>query len=196
MKKKVSETEFKSMMAHYGLWARKFRDVWACQYCHMLQYKSDAMPDYMIVREGQSYLVEVKQSNTYWNFSDTEGSGIRDIQRRTMDEWEEEHNPCWLFLVLGAGRVPRGRSAWLIPWNTWKDIQNKLGAYNQRTLGRETKRNVGALELLSEWNVVWSKTYRGWTIPENHIFWDTTGGFIKNDRPVKKGDAIQPVLIT
>ncbi len=63
MKKKASEAEFKRMMSHYNICARKFRDVWFYQYSHRQQYKSDALPDYMIVRSGQSYFVEVKQSN-------------------------------------------------------------------------------------------------------------------------------------
>ncbi len=111
MKKKVSDAAFKRIMPHYDVLARMFRDVWFCQFCHRPQYKSDALPDYMIVRSGQSYLVVVKQSNEHLSFADRDGAGIRDIQRRTMDAWEEEHNPYWLFIVLCAGRVPDGHSA-------------------------------------------------------------------------------------
>lgn len=126
MKKKASEAEFKRIMSHYDACARKFRDVCTCQFCHRLQFKSDALPDYMIVRDGQSYLVEVKQSNEHWSFTDRDGIGIRDIQRRTMDAWEEEHNPCWLLLVLGAGRVPDGHSEWVLSWSEWKKIERRL----------------------------------------------------------------------
>ena len=89
MKKKESKAEFKCMMSHFNVLARKFCDVWFCQYSHRQQYKSDALPDHMIVRCGQSYFVEVKQSNEHWNFASRNGAGIRDIQRRTLDEWEK-----------------------------------------------------------------------------------------------------------
>jgi len=125
MKKKASKAEFKRIMPHHDVLARKFHDVWACQFCHRLQYKSDALPDYMIVRSDQSYLVEVKQSNEHWSFADKDSAAIRDIQRQTMDAWEEEHNPYWLFLVLGAGRVPDGHSEWVLSWSEWKKIERR-----------------------------------------------------------------------
>ena len=70
---------------------------------------------------------------------------------------KRDHNPCWLFLILGAGRVPYGHSAWLMPWSEWKKIERRLIESNQKPLRRETKQNIGALELLYNWNVVFSK---------------------------------------
>jgi len=174
MHSKQSEEEFRTMMKRHGIWWHKFKDLWFCKFCHREQYKDDSMPDYMVVLDGNAYLVECKQSERYWNFADEKGAGIRTIQRQALDQWEAEHNFCFLFIVLGDGRAPKYRSAWLIPWMKWKPIEKELAEQGQRSLLRETKRNKGALELLKEWQVTWEEG--GWTIPEGHDFWRLTGG--------------------
>ena len=126
MRRKQSEQEFRNLMKRCGIWWHKYRDVIFCRFCGQQQWKDSELPDFMIVWQGRAYLVECKQANAAWHFTDAKGSGIREIQRRELDRWEAEHNPCFLFLTLGAGRVPAARSAWLIPWKDWKDLEASL----------------------------------------------------------------------
>ena len=104
---------------------------------------------------------------------------MREIQRRELDRWEAEHNPCFLFLTLGAGRAPSARSAWLIPWQDWKDIEAALVLKRQSSLSRESRRNPGALDLLRPWELGWSRG--GWSIPAGHPFRHILGGALGAD---------------
>lgn len=179
MKKKVSENEFKDMVKCHGFDWHKYPDAHYCPFCGMLEWKSDKMPDFEIVSHGRKTLVEVKQSSKdgYWNFSNEE-AGIRDIQRNELDRYEKKHGiPTWLFVVLGTGRAPKGRSAWLIPWKDYKQIEKELLAKGQRSIARDTKRNIGGLEAYEGYMVWWKKG--GWTIPDLHPFWRIMNDFIR-----------------
>jgi hypothetical protein len=168
-------------MKHHGIWRRKYRDVMTCQFCHRRLWKDDEMPDFMIVWQGCAYLVECKQSTTYWNFTDADGEGIRHIQRREMDRWEAVHNPCFLFLTLGSGRAPGSRSAWIIPWSEWKTIETTLTRRGQHSLARVSQRNVGALDLLKPWELSWSRGK--WVVPPDHVFRQIVGGIYETEVP-------------
>lgn len=163
------------MIKSHGMDWEKYRDVMICQFCGKRQWKANEKPDFVIYRKGSAYLAEVKQSDDGWRYADEEGEGIRKIQRDELDRWETTHNPCFLFLVLGAGRAPKGRSAWLIPWSHWKLVEENLrDFFQQKSIARESKRNIGADSLLMKYETLWNKG--GWTIPDKHIFWDLTGG--------------------
>jgi hypothetical protein len=179
MRRKQPEIEFRNLMKRCGIWWHKYRDVIFCRFCGQQQWKDSELPDFMIVWQGRAYLVECKQANAAWHFTDAKGSGMREIQRRELDRWEAEHNPCFLFLTLGAGRAPVARSAWLIPWKDWKDLEIVLTQKRQSSLSREGKRNPGALDLLRPWELAWSKG--GWSIPEGHAFRHILGGAIGAD---------------
>jgi hypothetical protein len=181
MHRKQSEEEFRTTMKRYGIWRHKYRDVMTCKFCQRRQWKDAELPDFMIVWQGRAYLVECKQSNAYWNFTDADGEGLREIQRRELDRWEADHNPCFLFISLGSGRAPLERSAWLIPWSEWKAIEAILTRRGQHSLSRQSKRKVGALDLLKPWELAWNRGF--WTIPPDHVFRQILGGICEVETP-------------
>ena len=129
MKKKVSEAEFKRIMPHYDTCVRKFRDVCTCQFCHRFQYKSDALPDHMIVRDGQSYLVEVKQSNGHWSFADRTARvyAISNVRPCMHGKKNIIHAGCFYFLAQSGYPVVAQHGDY--PGLSGK--RSKGGLYNQ-----------------------------------------------------------------
>jgi hypothetical protein len=177
VKKKVSEAEFKDFCKRRGIYWHKFADILQCPVCANTIWQSHRMPDFEITYLGTKTLVEVKQgSGKYgvWNFADPE-KGIRDIQREVMDEWEDEQGVMpWLFLVLGAGRAPDGRGAFLIPWDHWKQFEDVLLDEGQKSIRFQGGRMLTAVELLKDYRMAWIKgtddSSSGWDLPWGHPF--------------------------
>lgn len=188
MKRKAAEEEFRELIKSLGGDWQKYRDLMFCKYCGKEQWKADEKPDFQFTIKGRSYLCEVKQSNKAWVFTDKEGSGIRNIQRQELDRWEKEHNPCFLFISLGPGPAPHNRSAWLVPWGEWKIIEQQLLEKGQKSLARIAARNIGAIDLLWKWELVWKKGEGIWSIPPNHDFYKLVGGLSdsKNENTFSK----------
>jgi hypothetical protein len=170
MKKKVSEAEFVRFAKKLEVQTHKFADRLKCQVCQNLIWKSTKMPDYEATYMGMKTLVEVKQSHATgrWSFANKE-QGVRDTQVEEMDNWESTHQVgCWMFIVLGNGRAPKGRGAFLIPWKDWKRIEVELIAEGQKSITFDSGRMKMAKDFLAEWQLVWSDGR--WTLPDGHVF--------------------------
>lgn len=175
MKRKQNEVELSAMMRKYGFNARKSRDrgyincptchtpVLNCPKCHssLLLPKAETLPDYVV---SLDYIyIEGKAGRDSWNWK----SSITPTQEKVCLEHES-----WLFLEMGTGRAPKGRSAWFLPWVLWKRIQNNLENEGFSSLIYERtprSRNPVAVELLIDYSLTWSNGH--WIIPTHHLFW-------------------------
>jgi len=188
MKRKKSEVEFKNFCKRQGLYWHKFADILICPVCRNTIWQSNKMPDFEVTYCGTKTLVEVKQgTGKYgaWNFGNEE-SGIRPIQRDALFEWKATQNTMpWLFLVLGTGRAPKGRGAFLIPWTHWVAEEKKLLNEGQKSIRFTGGQKRNADVLLAEYRLDWIKAdddfVGGWSLPWGHIFYtflnvaETTG---------------------
>ena len=199
MQRKKNEQELGAMMRRYGFHARKSRDrgYISCPNCHMplkicpkchkdfLLNKAETLPDYII--SFDYVFIEGKGSTDSWSWK----SSITPTQDIVCLQHES-----WLFLEMGTGRAPNGRSAWLVPWLKWKEIQHNLEELNFASIIYEAtprSRNPVASSVLMGYECEW---YRGcWKVPDNHVFWATRQEIMKramynmmneekNDRPV------------
>lgn len=175
MQRKQNETELGRMMRDYGFYAKKARDrgYLSCPNCHipvktcphckkdLLLNKAETLPDFIIAMDY--VYVEGKGSTDSWNWK----SSITEIQDRVCLEHES-----WLFLEMGTGRAPKGRSAWLVPWVTWKEIQTNLEALGFSSIifeGTTRTKNPVAKDVLQGYECEWHNG--GWKLPVNHPFW-------------------------
>lgn len=171
---KKSETEFGSMFRKIGAYVHKWRDrgFVNCPNCHtilttcpkckksMLLPKAQTKPDFLVAFD-YAY-AEVKDGKDRWAFTES----IRPIQRETM----LEHDTAFLFLIMGTGRAPTGRSAYLIPWDKWLDIEEDLLDRNIKSIVYQQKGKVpSSEELFLEWKLEW--TDGGWKLPKGKYQW-------------------------
>ena len=166
--RKSAENDLVQTMKARELFSYKFPDALTCPNCGQLIYKREKAPDYMIAE--RVVYVEVKQDSATgrWDFH----RNIRDIQREFMNE-----KGGWLYLVLGQGKAPKGKSAWLMPWAVWSQVEKFLLERGQKTLTREDgKRNIGAINIseFKPYELVWEKGR--WVIPDGHEFNKAIGG--------------------
>ena len=98
-------------------------------------------------------------------------ANLNDDQRFRLSTWEDRAKGrySWLFLELGKGRAPKGRSAYLIPFKEFQRLEEELLAQGQKSIQKETKRNPGGDEMFGFWKLDWIKEV-GWILPENHPF--------------------------
>jgi hypothetical protein len=177
MKKKVSETEFKDFCKRRDLYWHKFADILKCPVCDNTIWQSSRMPDFEVTYLGTKTLVEVKQGygkDGSWYFGDP-GKGIRPIQREVMDEWHAMQGVMpWVFLVLGSGRAPKGRCAFLLPFSHWKQYEKGLLEKDQKSIRLSGGRMVTADVLLADYRMDWVKATddlpSGWDLPWGHPF--------------------------
>lgn len=176
---KEAETRWGDIVNLYGWFRLKFGDVryTVCPHCNFRYTlpKGKKRPDF-IVAPVFTY-VEAKNNDARgtWKWTEIGEGGDRKLQR----EWMQEHGG-WLFIELGTGRAPKGKGAWLIPWQRWEnDIEPVLIANEQMSLRHRTYYNndgtrrggiFGADHLLAGYELVW-ETNVGWTIPKGHIWW-------------------------
>lgn len=172
MEKKLSEHEFKDFCKKQGIYSHKFADILKCPRCFETIWQSSNVPDFEITYLGLKTLVEVKQgSGEYgaWNFANDK-SGITENQRNALDNWLNEQAVMpWLFLVLGSGRAPLGRGAFLIPWTDWQVIEKELLTSGQKSIRFEGGRKITAKEKLARYQLIWEKSTdehpAGWELP-------------------------------
>lgn len=183
---KEAEARLVQIAKHYKWGWRRYGDVkkavcsnckktiLKCPICKedLLLPKSERMPDYLLAPIETA--VECKNSNETerWNWKDDIGpEGARHIQREYM-----ENNGGWLLIELGNGPAPNGKSAYLVPWGMWKNIERELTAHDMASIRKETKgTRPGADELLADFRLEW-ETKVGWTIPKGHIWWKAYRG--------------------
>jgi|SRR3990167_3472063 len=164
---KEAEGYFKETARALGWAWHKYGDVRYCPHCHGVLPKSETMPDFCLIT--LPILVECKNSNSTgrWEWkSDIGPEGKRTIQRERL-------NPDgWLYIVIGSGRVPKEKGAWLIPWQAWLKIEEALLLGKQASLPfKGSQRLIGAVTLFSGFELVWEKGK--FLIPNEHIFWET-----------------------
>lgn len=176
MQRKRNEVVFGNMMRAYGYYTHKWRDrgYVSCPHCHMaitkcpyckqdlLLEKAQTKPDFLVAMEY--VYVEAKGAKDSWAFT----TSIRDTQRQVAKEAE-----TYLFLEIGPGRVPKGKQAFLVPWEDWEYLEKELLEMNFKSLIFERtarSRMPTAKEILGGWELVWENG--NWTIPEDHIFWE------------------------
>lgn len=172
MIRKQSEAELASMFRRLGFYAHKWRDrgyvscpichrqIVTCPYCKssMLLPKAETKPDYLV---AEKYIyVEVKSATDRFSFSD-----ISDTQRRVLEEHES-----WLFIVIGTGKAPSGREAYLITWEAWKTWEQVMLAEGRKSLNFRKGRNLTMHEVFGIFQLNWEPRV-GWTIPSGHMFW-------------------------
>lgn len=176
--RKRNEEQLGKMGRSYNFYLHKWRDrgymscpnchrpLTKCPICHqdMLLPKAQTKPDYLM---AMSYVyVEAKGAGDSWAFT----TSIRENQRVVAEEHE-----TWLFLEIGKGRAPKGKNAFLVPWEKWEAIEKELLENNQKSLIFEASnrsRMPVASEVLGEWQLEWQKQ---WTIPSQHEFWKRHG---------------------
>lgn len=175
MEKGTAEREFAALMGRLNIWCHKWADRRICEYCGRLLYKVDSNVDYTIILpSARATLVEVKQADESWNSADEE-SGIRPNQRRLLTEWQEKYRiSTWLYLALGSGRAPHGRSSYLVPWTSWCELEAQLLNGRIKSISKEGGKFVPAADWwLAEWRLEWNRG--GWIIPPAHVFWQEGG---------------------
>lgn len=169
MAKKQAEGSFVDLANFYNYFHHKYGDVRACPHCHKNLPKSENAPDYAA---GIVYTyVECKNSNAsshgIWKWTELLPDGARANQRKWL-----ETNGGWLFIVLGIGRAPKGKSAYLLPFEIWSQVvEPYLLSKEMRSIRRETIGDrKGADEFLADYRLEW-KPNEGWVIPDGHIWW-------------------------
>ena len=159
-----SENEFRDLGNNSGHVPIKLPDRSVCQTCGTVIFKQHLFwPDYILPTAG--HLVEVKEAKEYFPFGN-----LSDEQRDRLDWWHVyrlKDTFSWVFLELGDGSAPKGRSAYMISWPRYKEAEAKLLASGQKSIGKETKRNPGADDVFAESRMDWIPGI-GWFPPEGH----------------------------
>ena len=175
MQRKKNEKDLGAMMRRYGFHTRKSRDrgYMTCPHCHLplkicpkchkdiLLKKAETLPDFIV--SFDYVYIEGKAGTDKWAWK----SSITETQDKVCLEHES-----WLFLELGTGRAPKGRSAWLVPWEKWKQIQQNLEELNFASILFEAtprSRNPVAANVLMGYEMQWMNG--NWNVPPTHPFW-------------------------
>jgi len=82
------------------------------------------------------------------------------------DALSEKHH-SWLFLEIGEKPAPNGRSAFMIPWWDFKSVEREMKQIGQKSVGKLSKRNMGADDMFQLWRLDWIKGV-GWYPPTIH----------------------------
>jgi len=175
MARKQSEVRFRELAKHHGFAWHKYRDVSYCIHCHKPLPKSELKPDFLLACVYTWIECKNDTQTGTWGWTELAEGGDRIAQREWLDE-----NGGWLFIELGQGKAPKGKGAWLVSWEDWKEeIEPQLIERDQKSLRMETvynkdgskRRNfIGADLLLSDYALEWEPNI-GWTIPQGHVFW-------------------------
>ena len=163
---KRAESSFKETLKAYDWRWHKYGDVRYCIHCHKPLPKSENAPDFSawVVYTW----VECKNSNSTgrWVWTEISEGGDRANQRAWLIE-----NGGWLYIELGTGRAPKGKSAYLVPFKHWLNriepflIENGMKSIRKETIGNRP----GADDFLALWRLDWRNSH--WEIPKNHYWW-------------------------
>ncbi len=202
MTKKHSETSLGRMMRNNGYFVHKWRDrgfvscpschlaITTCPYCKqsLLLPKAQTYPDFLVAHSWT--FIECKQGTNDWNLYD-----VSDIQVSVLDDPSQI---SWIFLELGPGKAPKGKQAFLIEWKVFKEVreQIKREGYKSVSFKRSSRGKLPqANETFTSWQLEWA-TLKGWDIPFNHPWWQTT--WRKDEYTTTSGDTtatVQPRLL-
>lgn len=142
---------------------RKYKDASYCPHCKQLQWKSERMPDYSL--SPVIVYVEVKESlaNERFSFKDA----ITQVQIDFFNKY-----PGYIFLEMGSGRAPKGKSAYMIPTYMWFALTDLLESDGFKSFAREESPRgaPGTDDLFEDWSCRWENG--GWVIPGDHEWWE------------------------
>lgn len=183
---KDAERYFKATVNQLGWWSHKYGDVRYCIHCHGVLPKSETMPDFVLF--CIPIMVECKESNATgrWSWKEDIGpDGNRMIQRKRLDP------DGWLYIVLGEGKAPNGKGAWLVPWSHWIKVEELLTVYNQASIPFEnTKQLRGGIELFNGYRLSWQDGI--FIIPNLHPFWGVYSELLKAEFIKASRKAVEP----
>jgi hypothetical protein len=179
MNKKDSEAALGTMMRGNGYFVHKWRDrgFVSCPTCHtaiticpnckgsMLLPKAQTLPDFLVAKD-YTY-VECKQGVESWSITD-----FSPTQIEVLDSIPKS----WVFLLMGTGRAPLGKQAFLIPWDRFKEDRDRMigsGMKSVRFENTERSKVLTAYALWLDCMLVWEKG-AGWKIPIYHSWWGGT----------------------
>ena len=167
MPRKAAEQAWSKLCTYHDWYRHKYGDVRYCIHCSRPLPKTENAPDYAC---GLVYTyIEAKNSTKIgtWRWVEIAQDGERKNQR----EWLLEHGG-WLFIVLGEGRAPKGKSAYLVPFEDWVDlIEPFLIELKMASIRKETKgKRPGADVFLDDYRLIWL-TNQGWVIQKGHPWW-------------------------
>jgi hypothetical protein len=127
----------------------------------MLMPKAQTYPDYLGCADP--IFIEVKFGRDRYNWED-----ISEIQRRTLTE----NNNSWVFIIIGGGRAPDGRGAWLVPWDEYLAAETTCIMRDMKSIvfeSTERSRVPSADEFWPHHRLEWLEGQ--WIIPYKHVWW-------------------------
>lgn len=170
MARKSAESYFTATF-HDPWYRHKYGDVRYCIHCKKALPKSESAPDYSLGMPV--FWVECKNNDRSGRWTWKELVCGREKQRQFLID-----NDGWLYIVLGTGRMPKGKSAYLVPIRAWvEEIEPVLLDKNISSFGKVASLNkdgscrvgsIGGDDLLSDWRLEWNKKF---IIPKGHEFW-------------------------
>lgn len=166
--RKRNEHVFGEMMRSFGYYVHKWGDsrYAACPKCKQvfLLPKAEKKPDFLVAKD-YAY-VEAKGAGNSWNYADD----FRENQREFMDA---NIRRSWIFVEMGEGNAPKGKLAFLLPWEEWKLIEKKLLETGFKSvLFEETE--YSRAPAIRKWlpeNCFLEWKDGNWHVHNNHIWW-------------------------
>lgn len=164
--RKRAEGMLRAMLKFYNWGWHKYGDVRYCVHCHKPLPKSENMPDFSAWMVYTWIEAKNNAADGSWRWTEIAPDGERANQRR----WLHDNNG-WLFIELGKGKAPKGKGAYLIPFDEWENvIEPVLIAEDIKSLRFEaTTRRPGANVFLSLYKLEWSDGR--YQIPKGHLWW-------------------------
>lgn len=173
---KEAEAKFVHLVNGLNWYHHKYGDVRYCIHCHQPLPKTENAPDFVVAPIVAYIECKNNDSTGRWNWKvDIGPEGNRKGQRK----WLSEHKG-WLFIELGQGKAPKGKGAWLIPWEYWEKLtepwleQHGYASIRFEPVGKPMDGNYrppATAFLAEKHRLKWESG--GWTIPKGHHFWMT-----------------------
>lgn len=175
-----AELYFRNMISHHhktsDLDKARDRGYVRCPNCHrqvkfcpmckrsMLLEKAKTLPDYVL--NLSPIYIEVKRSkkDDTWSLYD-----FSDIQETVLNKHMTRGLDAWVFLLMGKGRMPKGKQAFLIPWEYLKAVRDDLETKSVRMIKTDRSIVPTAMEMFAMWECEW-ETGKGFTIPDKHTW--------------------------
>ena len=167
---KKAEAKWRAVCKRNLWYWHKYGDVRYCIYCKGVLPKTERAPDFAVAVSFTYVECKNNDKTGRWSWKELADGGTRHNQR----EWLLNEGG-WLFIELGLGRAPKGKSAFLVPFGFWVDhiepqlIELGMASIRKDTRGKDGKR-PGADEILARFRLEWV-TKEGWIIPNGHDWW-------------------------
>ncbi|MFW9958790.1 MAG: hypothetical protein ACFFCT_12025 [Candidatus Odinarchaeota archaeon] len=118
-------------------------------------------PDYMV--NWSPLAVEVKRStkNDTWSLHD-----FSEDQEMFLNKHIAKGFDAWIFLLMGRGRLPNGKEAYLMPWLWLSLLRDHLEFKSVRLEATDRSEVPVARDIFQNWKLEWGKGV--FVAPENH----------------------------